>query len=658
MTNTMFFRITKIKILGFIFFTIFLAVSYANAAPSCEQVSYGEGPPVTIRYAIWESNIGLKAIRTDVSDNMRVSVPIFLAGTTNHIYVDAVQLDVQECVNLRIVAEDMNGATSECEYSNCVNPDNTAPAFFINGSDPGPPATLYVGVQDEQSGLALLETTQATNTNVSIPGFQAGTKNAVIVSAEQINSSQESTFTLNASDNSGNSSTFVYNFAQPIEDTTGPTWEIASIQTDEPVTITFHIQDQLSGLKSISVTDSQNAAVDIPVFPQGITSPPVAITVTQVSASEDMRIELLLEDMAGNTSVCHYELPASDSDPPQCSIEVYDSGPPAFIRIRIQDSGSGLASLEVIEALNVAYDVPDVEPGDLEGVTMGITQIEANLNYSIRIRTYDVNGNMSECTYPDNLPVLKSPEFDTVGTDSTNLFTDISRRRISANLKDSAGRLINDYSDFSQEYFLCDAGVPINDPCFSAGGSIYQSVFTPPWSEALYEWRIVLQMKPASDIGLQVAACVLEGDQTDPFKYGAQTGHYRLPWSPEIIHVTPSAVPRVSVRAYPGPRAAAGFPQQGFALDIRRVPDQGLSPGMDVRLFLSCLNTSHLSLVMPINGEVNSMGETVRELHAGDIISVQLAVPFNNTAGLRLGDENVSLNYLGRAGSAVSTAQD
>ena len=68
-------------------------------------------------------------------------------------------------------------------------------------------------------------------------------------------------------------------------------------------------------------------------------------------------------------------------------------------------------------------------------------------------------------------------------------------------------------------------------------------------------------------------------------------------------------------------------------------------------LFLNCLADANLHLVLPANGSVTASGQIAWELNAGDIIAVSMAVPFNNTAGLRFGQDNVSLNYIGRLGT-------
>ena len=177
-----------------------------------------------------------------------------------------------------------------------------------------------------------------------------------------------------------------------------------------------------------------------------------------------------------------------------------------------------------LKRITWAYSIPVFSPGTVDAVMLDITQIEQNLPYSIRLRAGDMRGNTTECIYPDNLPVLKSAEFDTVGDDSAYFFLDRSQGRITENLLDDSGRRINNYSDFTDELFFSDAGMAMADPCFSGGGTTYQSIFTSPWTEAVYRWQIVLQMKPSSDIGLQITSCILEEAETDPWNYGRPNG--------------------------------------------------------------------------------------------------------------------------------------
>ena len=268
---------------------------------------------------------------------MAVTTPFFMPGSTNRIYVDALQIDVSACVTVALEAEAMDGQETSCSYSNCTTPDTAPPTFTISSYEPGPPAMVQIGVQDIDSGLVVLESSDIENATVDIPGFTSGTSAVVSVAAEQGSGVGDSSFSLYAQDSAGNASSFVYNFPLSQTDTQPPEWHVDSIDPGPPISVWIHIQDLHSGLKSIIMTETENATIDIPSFPQGITSPPVEISATQVAPSENMTIAFTLEDMAGNTATGNYELLADDSDPPECALDAFQAGPPAFFA----DQGSG-----------------------------------------------------------------------------------------------------------------------------------------------------------------------------------------------------------------------------------------------------------------------------------------------------------------------------
>ncbi len=85
--------------------------------------------------------------------------------------------------------------------------DNTPPDCDLLGINPGPPVTLTVRIQDNESGLASINVISAVNANVVIPPFTVGTNDPVIVVATKINQNQSSTVILEAFDVAGNSVT-------------------------------------------------------------------------------------------------------------------------------------------------------------------------------------------------------------------------------------------------------------------------------------------------------------------------------------------------------------------------------------------------------------------------------------------------------------------
>lgn len=243
------------------------------------------------------------------------------------------------------------------------------------------------------------------------------------------------------------------------------------------------------------------------------------------------------------------------------------------------------------------------------------------------------------------------PEFDAVGDDSANFFNDFIKEMVVENALDRAGNQINKYSDFTKkgyEFFKNTAGLPYPDPCFPG----YYSSLVDQYNSAEFEWQIVLQMKPESDIDLNIRDCVLKHNTFDPWFYADQTGRYRQPWGAFIF--VPEANPRVTVKALPGPFATTGF-KYPFFMDARTLP------GLKKVILEDALYTSKgiweegIVMVMPLTGEKNCKGEAMYNLKQGDKINVFVEVPGTNTVDIFYGQDNVVLKYVGIVGTEYTT---
>jgi hypothetical protein len=246
------------------------------------------------------------------------------------------------------------------------------------------------------------------------------------------------------------------------------------------------------------------------------------------------------------------------------------------------------------------------------------------------------------------------PEFDAVGDDSANYFNDVTRERVVLqNL--SEGLKVNEYSDWLNypesindvrvwEDFLNTAGVLYPDPCFEN----YVSAFVDAGNSAAYTWRIVLQMKPQSDIDLNIADCVMKQGGSNIWTDAQQTGRYRSAWG--RLFFVPDANPSLTVRAIPGPFATPGF-KKPFHMDGRFLP------GLDLLCLNDALYTSKaiweegVVIALPRTGKTSSCGEFMYNLKQGDVIEVTISVPGSNTADIRYGKDNVSLEYIGIQGT-------
>lgn len=251
------------------------------------------------------------------------------------------------------------------------------------------------------------------------------------------------------------------------------------------------------------------------------------------------------------------------------------------------------------------------------------------------------------------------PEFDAVGDDSANFFNDFIKAAVVANALDRAGNQINLFSNFGvrvidgktypAESFKNTAGTNYPDPCFPG----YFSAMVDQYNAANYEWLIVLQMKPESDIDLNIVDCVLKHNTFDIWNAAEQTGRYRAPWGQFFF--LPSANPSISVTVYPGPFATPGF-STPFVMDARPMPGL-LNPVklVDALYTSKALWEEGLVMVMPETGFLNTSGQSMYNLKQGDYFKITVKVPDNNTADIFYGKDNIVLKYIGIVGTEYTT---
>ncbi|HSG39299.1 MAG TPA: hypothetical protein VLE27_06650, partial [Thermoanaerobaculia bacterium] len=86
-------------------------------------------------------------------------------------------------------------------------------------------------------------------------------------------------------------------------DETPPVCRVQRFITGPPTRLEIFVQDGESGLDSIEVQESMNAAVDVPLFAQG-TNAALIVVGTKIDQSTSSRIELKVTDLAGNVTLC------------------------------------------------------------------------------------------------------------------------------------------------------------------------------------------------------------------------------------------------------------------------------------------------------------------------------------------------------------------
>jgi hypothetical protein len=249
------------------------------------------------------------------------------------------------------------------------------------------------------------------------------------------------------------------------------------------------------------------------------------------------------------------------------------------------------------------------------------------------------------------------PEFDTVGNDAGNVFNDAIKEEV---VKINPINLDSDFTDvfiindpvvprnggrYPAEFFDTTAAALRDDPCF--GFLDYLSSKAGPWFRNQFQWRIVLQMAPETDLDLNIRDCVLKENQRDIWFYAQQTGRYRKTNGQLVFEK--QANPRIAVTAI------AGFKNivpQGtlFEMDAREMP------GLDLECLDGDLYTSKavweegLVLKMPNPGDFNLCGNPTFPLREGDLIYTVVRVPFNNPVDIWYGPDNISIKYVGIIG--------
>jgi hypothetical protein len=270
------------------------------------------------------------------------------------------------------------------------------------------------------------------------------------------------------------------------------------------------------------------------------------------------------------------------------------------------------------------------------------------------------------------------PEFDAVGDDSTNFFNDAIKDAVVDNNEDFALREINRFSDWElaqdiqydvnddttwptapddikqgtgnrpYELFFNSSGLLQADPCFPG----YFSALTAVYNYGLYQWVIVLQMKPQSDLDINIRDCVLKPNVFNIWVGAEQTGRFRWPWG-ELDFVR-TANPKMTVYAIPGRFATAGFTDP-VVLDARRMPTLRKVLFLDKYYTSKALWEEGLVAVLPQTGKQNQRGDKLYDLHQGDMIYVEVVVPGTNTANVWYGPDNVIVKYIGIIGTWFTT---
>jgi hypothetical protein len=248
------------------------------------------------------------------------------------------------------------------------------------------------------------------------------------------------------------------------------------------------------------------------------------------------------------------------------------------------------------------------------------------------------------------------PEFDCVGDDSKNFFNDIIKEMV---ILENGWNLNSDFTNVMyegemMEYFIAPVQLT-DDICFMSlappntdADIPYQSALTQWRRPAVYNYQIVLQMDPQSDLDINIVDCVVKHNSqvvfgVNPWEGADQTGRYQMPNGDSFF--LDQANPQITVVAHPGPHAVFGFDNE-FTLNARRQP--GL---VDTVALIDAYYTSKalweedLVVVMPMYNAPEY------PLSAGDMINIEIKIPSTSPVDIRYGEDNVCIKYVGITGT-------
>jgi len=522
------------------------------------------------------------------------------------------------------------------------------PTCEVKVKDPGPPKIISFIFQESRVGLKTITVKEYMNATFIVPGFFPGVKVPITVTVTQINANIEFYAVIEAKDMYNRTTICRYPGSDP------PQCSVINEDPGPPFRVSFSIVDPTEGLNSISVEEAVNADVNIPSFAVG-TNEEVIVAAQKIDAFADFKVTLAVSDLNGNQGTCEYDQQAQDdTKDPQVILTAIDPGPPTQLEITVQDNESGMQKIETVEAVNADVQIPVFTVGTTDPIVITADQSVENLQFAVEIEATDRSGNKTSYRY-ETANTKSRPEIDLVGLDSQYFFRDDWTGQIFTNGKDNFGARINDFSAFQAESFSTTAGQATLDTCYSIPARSYFSVLTPTWTEAAYEWEIVLQMKPATDLVLKLNGCVFKTGENDIWSDAYQTGFYTVPWAPTQPVFVSGVNPRLTVQALPGSMAKEGFSSEGFTLDTRRHSGLQIAPLVDSLITIQTLVDESIVIVLPVEGAINASGQTMHSLSQGDRIKVVVNIPGNTTADVRFGASGAALQYVGLKGTEYTT---
>jgi hypothetical protein len=246
------------------------------------------------------------------------------------------------------------------------------------------------------------------------------------------------------------------------------------------------------------------------------------------------------------------------------------------------------------------------------------------------------------------------PEFDAVGDDAAIYFTDIAKALVLANNPWNADSDFTAWPPEDPYEFWNGPGGVDPDLCFPG----YFSRLVPAgFAGGLgFAWRIVLQLKPDTDLDINIIDCVVKPNSNTAFginpNEGAhQTGRYLLMGFLPYFDVTMN--PIIRARALAGPNAAGVW--DWFYLTARTHPLLRNVVLDGARTYFTSKGIWDESIVvrlpepmLPVDGHPGMFESALQQ---GDMFEIEFQMPAQNPVDIRYGQYSVFVKYVGVTGT-------
>ncbi|MGI9174234.1 MAG: T9SS type A sorting domain-containing protein [Rhodothermales bacterium] len=93
----------------------------------------------------------------------------------------------------------------------------------------------------------------------------------------------------------------------------------------------------------------------------------------------------------------HPSLASGDTEAPECTLLGVDPGPPTRLNVRVQDVGSGLASITVVKDKNATVAWEAFAPGTRDAVNVTATKIDERERATVALEVTDLAGHTTTC---------------------------------------------------------------------------------------------------------------------------------------------------------------------------------------------------------------------------------------------------------------------